>query len=412
MPELHLSQLRVARCGYCDCLLQIPPLMRNQNAECPRCMSVTAYGRDWSLNRLAAIALAALILMPLAYTEPLLKINLFGVNINASLWEGLWQMAWQGFPVTATLVLLCAVAAPALFAGGIFYLWIARRFRWSLRPCLLILEKLKEWVMLDVYLLALGVTAFKIRDYALLNGGFGLIPLFLLTLLMTLLMIHFNPAQLWQRYYPIPVPSSNTPPEQILHCPHCHYSGQPNVAGRCPRCLMKMRSRYQQSLQKTWAAVLAAIVMLLPANLLPISILYVRGVRAEDTIMSGILSLVQNNNVPIAIIVFVASILVPLVKIVVMLALLISVQFRIGWRRRWQLNLFRFVSIIGRWSMLDLFVLALMMSLVDRDQILSFTLGPAAFFFCAAVYLTMLAAEWFDTRLIWDVHAKPTTSRT
>ncbi|MGL5119065.1 MAG: paraquat-inducible protein A, partial [Plesiomonas shigelloides] len=92
--------------------------------------------------------------------------------------------------------------------------------------------------------------------------------------------------------------------------------------------------------------------------------------------------------------------------------LLISVQFRIGWRRRWQLNLFRFVSIIGRWSMLDLFVLALMMSLVDRDQILSFTLGPAAFFFCAAVYLTMLAAEWFDTRLIWDVHAKPTTSRT
>ncbi|MGL5238805.1 MAG: paraquat-inducible protein A, partial [Plesiomonas shigelloides] len=64
------------------------------------------------MNRLAAIALAALILMPLAYTEPLLKINLFGININASLWEGLWQMAWQGFPVTATLVLLCAVAAP------------------------------------------------------------------------------------------------------------------------------------------------------------------------------------------------------------------------------------------------------------------------------------------------------------
>ncbi|MGL4983934.1 MAG: paraquat-inducible protein A, partial [Plesiomonas sp.] len=102
-------------------------------------MSVIAYGRDWSLNRLAAVALAILILMPLAFTRPLLEINLFGVDITASVWEGIWQMAWQGFPVTATLVLFCAIVAPLLFAGGIFYLWLARQFGGSLRPCLLVL---------------------------------------------------------------------------------------------------------------------------------------------------------------------------------------------------------------------------------------------------------------------------------
>ncbi|MGL5800796.1 MAG: PqiA/YebS family transporter subunit, partial [Plesiomonas sp.] len=273
---------------------------------------------------------------------------------------------------------------------------------------LLVLGKLHEWAMLDVYLLALGVTAFKIRDYAYLSAGPGLLAFFLLVVLFTLLLIHFNAAQLWQRYYPqhaiylVPQSQKNT----INFCTHCHYHGVSNSAGRCPRCLMKMRYRYKQSLQKTWAAVLAAIIMLLPANFLPISILYVRGTRVEDTIMSGIITLVQSGNIPIASIVFIASILVPLIKVIVMLTLLISVQLNVRGYKKQRLALFKFVALVGRWSMLDLFVLALMMSLVDRDQILSFTLGPAALFFGAAVYLTMIAAEWFDTRLIWDVHAK------
>ncbi|MGL5990285.1 MAG: membrane integrity lipid transport subunit YebS [Plesiomonas sp.] len=413
MPVLKTTMSnKTTRCVCCDYRTQLPPLKRNQNAQCPRCMSVIAYGRDWSLNRLAAVALAILILMPLAFTRPLLEINLFGVDITASVWEGIWQMAWQGFPVTATLVLFCAIVAPLLFAGGIFYLWLARRFGGSLRPCLLVLGKLHEWAMLDVYLLALGVTAFKIRDYAQLSAGFGLLPFFFLVLLFTLLLIHFNAAQLWQRYYPQKIAEPQKIANSVLQadpvdfCVYCHYHGEPNSAGRCPRCLMKMRYRYKQSLQKAWAAVLAAIIMLLPANFLPISVLYVRGTRVEDTIMSGIITLVQSDNIPIATIVFVASILVPLTKVVVMLALLVSVQFNLRGYKRQRLALFKFVAVIGRWSMLDLFVLALMMSLVDRDQILSFTLGPAAFFFGAAVYLTMIAAEWFDTRLIWDVHAK------
>jgi len=146
-------------------------------------------------------------------------------------------------------------------------------------------------------------------------------------------------------------------------------------------------------------------VMLFPANMLPISILYVNGVRMEDTIFSGVVSLATSGNIPIAAIVFIASILVPFTKVIVMLFLLISIQFKTQHSLKTRMRLLRLVTWIGRWSMLDLFVIALMMSLVNRDQLLSFTMGPAAFYFGAAVFLTILAVEWLDSRLIWDAHA-------
>lgn len=147
------------------------------------------------------------------------------------------------------------------------------------------------------------------------------------------------------------------------------------------------------------------MVMLLPANLLPISILYVNGTRIEDTILSGVASLAQSGNLPIAAIVFIASIVVPFVKVAVLLFLLLGIQFRQVHHLVVRMRLLRLVTWIGRWSMLDLFVIALMMSLIDRDQLLSFTMGPAALYFGAAVFLTILAVEWLDSRLIWDAYA-------
>ena len=145
------------------------------------------------------------------------------------------------------------------------------------------------------------------------------------------------------------------------------------------------------------------MVFLLPANLLPISIIYVNGGRQDDTIMSGILSL-ANSNVAVAAVVFFASILVPFTKIIVMLTLLISIRFKCEQGLRTRILLLRFVTWIGRWSMLDLFVISLTMSLINRDQLLAFTMGPAAFYFGAAVILTILAVEWLDSRLLWDAH--------
>ncbi len=145
------------------------------------------------------------------------------------------------------------------------------------------------------------------------------------------------------------------------------------------------------------------MIFLLPANLLPISVVYLNGSRQADTIMSGIISL-GNSNIAVAGIVFIASILVPFTKVIVLFTLLVSIHFKFEQGLRTRILLLRFVTWIGRWSMLDLFVISLTMSLINRDQLLAFTMGPAAFYFGAAVILTILAVEWLDSRLLWDAH--------
>ncbi len=106
--------------------------------------------------------------------------------------------------------------------------------------------------------------------------------------------------------------------------------------------------------------------------------------------------------------VFIASILVPFIKVIVLLTLLLSIHFNVRHGLRTRIRLLRLIRWIGRWSMLDLFVISITMSLVDRDQLLAFTMGPAAFYFGSAVILTILAVEWLDSRLIWDAHAANT----
>ncbi len=347
------------------------------------------------------MAITMIVLMPFAYSEPLLRIILLGTRIDASLLQGIWQMANQGDPVTAAMVFFCTVGAPGTLVAAIAYMWFGNKLGMNLRPVLLMLERLKEWVMLDIYLVGIGVASIKVSDYAYMQPGIGLVAYCLLMLLSVLTIIHLNVEQLWERFYP--TRPARTPKATLRVCLGCHYTGEPDARGRCQRCHIPLRERRRHSLQKTWAALIAALVFLLPANLLPISIIYVNGGRQEDTILSGIVSL-ANSNIAVAAVVFIASIVVPFVKVLVLLTLLISIHFKCEQGLRTRILLLRFVTWIGRWSMLDLFVIALTMSLVNRDQLLAFTMGPAAFYFGAAVILTILAVEWLDSRLLWDAH--------
>lgn len=392
---------RYHRCHGCDMLFLLPGMSKGEYAICPQCATRVGFGRDWSMTRLAAMSMAMLLLMPFAYTAPLLDIRLLGVAINASLFEGIWQMTKQGHPVTASMVAFCTVGVPVTLMISLLYLFFAPRIGMNLRPILLLLEKLKAWMMLDIYLVGLAVAAIKIREFSDIQLGHGMVAYLTLTLLSLLTLIHLNPDQLWLRFYPRQYPVIN--PERYRLCLACHFTSAPDTRGRCPRCHTPLRARRRHSLQKSWAALISAIVFLVPANLLPISILYVNGARKEDTILSGIISL-ANGNIPVAAVVFIASILVPFTKVVVLSTLLLSIHLRAQRGIIVRMRLLRVMIWIGRWSMLDLFVIALMMSLVNRDQLLAFTLGPAAFYFGAAVILTILAAEWLDSRLMWDSH--------
>ncbi|EOL9020034.1 membrane integrity lipid transport subunit YebS [Cronobacter dublinensis] len=396
LPVAHYQ-----RCPQCDILFMLPVVKSNQTAHCPRCDAKIRDGRDWSLTRLAAMAITMLLLMPFAYSEPLLRLYLLGTRIDANLFQGIWQMTRQGDTITAAMVLFCAVGAPATLVAAIAYLWFGNILGMNLRPVLLMLERLREWVMLDIYLVGIGVASIKVREYAWLEPGIGLLAFVALVVLSVMTLIHLNVEQLWERFYP-QRPATRYH-EDLRVCLGCHYTGVPDKRGRCSRCHIPLRRRRRQSLQKCWAALIASMVFLLPANLLPISIIYINGARQEDTIMSGIVSLAQSN-ILVAGVVFIASILVPFTKVLVLLTLLVSIHFKCQQGLRARVLMLRLVAWIGRWSMLDLFVISLTMSLVNRDQLLSFVMGPAAFYFGAAVILTILAVEWLDSRLLWDAH--------
>ncbi|MEW5192252.1 membrane integrity lipid transport subunit YebS, partial [Citrobacter freundii] len=370
LPRAHYH-----RCPECDLIFSLPKMRSHQSAFCPRCQAKIRDGRDWSLTRLAAMAFTMLLLMPFAWGEPLLHIYLLGVRIDANVMQGIWQMTRQGDPLTASFVLFCVAGAPLILVTSIAYLWFGNILGMNLRPVLLMLERLKEWVMLDIYLVGIGVASIKVQDYAFLQPGVGLFAFIALVILSILTLSHLNVEQLWDRFYP--QRPARRPDEKLRVCLGCHFTGYPDARDRCPRCHIPLRWRRNQSIQKCWAALLASIVLLLPANLLPISVIYVNGGRQEDTILSGIMSL-ANSNVGVAAIVFIASILVPFTKVIVMFTLLISIHFNCEQGLRTRIKLLRMVTWIGRWSMLDLFVIALTMSLINRDQILAFTMGPAA----------------------------------
>ncbi|WNN42645.1 MULTISPECIES: membrane integrity lipid transport subunit YebS [Winslowiella] len=397
-----LPRERYQRCPQCDTLFSMPDVKSRQTAHCPRCNAKILNGRDWSMTRLTAMAVTMILLMPFAFGMSLVDIRLLGTNISASLLGGILQMAEQGNVISASMVAFCTVGAPVTLVASIIYLFFGQRLGMNLRPVLLMLDRLKEWVMLDIYLVGIAVASIKVQDYADLQLGTGLLAYIVLTILSLVTLIHLNVEQLWQRFYPQPEPQ--VAPEKLQVCLNCHHTGLADDRGRCPRCHTPLRFRRRHSLQKSWAALIASIIFLLPANLMPISVIYLNGARQEDTIFSGILSL-ASGNIPVAAVVFIASILVPFTKVIVLLTLLLSIQFKCQQGLKTRIRLLRVVKWVGRWSMLDLFVIALTMSLVNRDQLLAFTMGPAAFYFGSAVILTILAVEWLDSRLLWDAHA-------
>ncbi len=171
---------------------------------------------------------------------------------------------------------------------------------------------------------------------------------------------------------------------------------------RCPRCGARLHGRKPDSIARTWALLIAAYILYVPANLLPIMETRSLFSAQQDTILSGVVFLWVSGSWLIAAIVFVASIVVPLAKMIALTLLTASVQRRSAWRAQERTRLYRLVELVGRWSMLDIYVITIMVALVQIQSLASIKSGPAAAAFGGVVVLTMFAAMTFDPRLIWD----------
>lgn len=170
----------------------------------------------------------------------------------------------------------------------------------------------------------------------------------------------------------------------------------------CPRCAAQVHRRKPDSLSRTWAFLVAAMICYIPANLYPIMTSSSLGTAQSDTILSGVIFLFLHGMWPLAVIVFVASVVVPVLKIAILIGLALSVQLKSQWHPRRRALLYRIVEAIGRWSMVDVYVVTILVALVHLGSIASVEAERGSLFFGAVVVLTILAAESFDPRLIWD----------
>jgi paraquat-inducible protein A len=188
----------------------------------------------------------------------------------------------------------------------------------------------------------------------------------------------------------------------LVRCHDCSLLAAAHLQ-TCPRCGARLHLRKPDSLGRTTALVLAALILYLPANLLPITVTTALGTRQADTILSGVIYFMQTGSWEIASVIFIASVFVPLAKLVILILLLVSVRFRWRWRPRDRTVLYRLTELVGRWSMVDIYVVTILVALVRLGAVATIEAGPAAVYFAAVVVLTMFAAESFDPRLIWDV---------
>ncbi len=402
-------------CQDCGLLYKAPHEGGSGRVRCRRCgAELYRLGRG-GIDRALGLTLTALILLVVANVFPLMTFRYEGREQGNILISGVFELYRQGLWPVAALVLLVTIAIPAAKLTG--SLWVllplhrgripahgARVFRF--------VETLHPWAMTEVYLLGLLVAYVKLADIADVELGAALFAFTALIVVMIAAEMTLEPRAVWERLAPSPaVP----PPDPALRqrLGPCHRCGlvsrieSAHRTQRCPRCYAVVHRRKPGSISRTWALVLAGTILYVPANLYPIMTVISFGRGEPDTILSGVARLFEAGMWPLALLVFFASITVPVLKLAGLSFLLVSVQRRWRWRPRQRTLLYRVIDAIGRWSMIDIFMISILVALVKLGSIATVEPGIGATAFAAVVVVTMFAATAFDPRLIWDAMEGP-----
>ena len=408
------SSPSVTVCPGCSLLLQPPELRADQVAQCPRCAEEIHRHKRHPLQMGLALSLTGLALYPAANLLPLLSFSVMGIHTHSSILQSCLHMFASGQVFVGVIVALTALVFPLALLGVLLLvtLGLASGRRWPWLPVLFRwYHHLGEWAMTDVLLVGVLITIIKMSHTAAvsLNGGFFCLVGLVLTTAAAQSAI--DPPRFWAMMdQEAPHPSDPSPSgkaEDYLLCQDCHKllptdyqqrSGQ----HRCPRCGHSLHARKRDSLARTWALLLTAVVLTLPANLLPIMEVDYFGVPDRSTIMDGIIYFFKEGSYGIGLVIFIASILVPMFKIVGLVIILLSIHFRWQSWLKHKAIMFRFIEFIGRWSMLDIFVITLLCSLAQFGFLSTISAAPASLYFTGVVLSTMFAALSFDPRLLWD----------
>lgn len=404
----HHHATRHILCTQCDLLVALPPLQHGHKAACPRCGATVTTQWDEPRQRPTAYALVALFMLLLSNLFPFVNMKVAGVTSEVTLLEIPGVMFSEDYASLGTIFLLFVQMVPAFCLVTI--LLLVNRVRMSLRVKTFlarILFQLKTWGMAEIFLAGVLVSFVKLMAYGDVGIGSSFIPWCLFCLLQLRTMQCVDRHWLWDDISPAPLPV--TPlrvgvagiHQGLRSCPCCTAIVAADEP-LCPRCHTKGYVRRRNSLQWTMSLLVTSILLYLPANILPIMITDLLGDQMPSTILAGVILLWSEGSYPVALVIFIASIMVPTLKMIAIAWLCWDAKGH-GRRDSERMHfIYEIVEFVGRWSMIDVFVIAVLSALVRMGGLMNIYPAMGALMFALVVIITMFAAMTFDPRLSWD----------
>lgn len=411
-------------CEECGLVVKVPAIRAGEKASCPRCEHTLIKVIRQPFQRPVAYAAACLIMLLLSVSFPFMSFSVEGISQEIRLLNAVEMLDQFQNSALAILLLLTVIVLPAIYLSFVLYLYIqsSRVKRLSseqlhhIRQLCKFLFHVQPWLMVDVFLIGVLVSLIKIAALADVSLGDSFWAFCIYTVLMVKCVSLIDRGWLWEQFIPaLPVTGVKSGDTHLsgnhVSCHICHQINMP-VSDKnryCIRCHSYLHDYDpQKSLHQAWALVITAILFYIPANLYPIMHTASLGRSEPSTIMGGIILLWHHGSYPIAMVIFFASIFIPLAKIFSLLWLFVSAKRTLNIPKRESMQrhkLYRLTEFIGRWSMIDIFVVAILVALVQLNNLMAIYPGPAALSFAAVVIFTMLSAMKFDSRILWHERA-------
>lgn len=404
---------RLRECHDCGQLQVLPALPPATRAMCLRCDAVLRHTARDPFGLPLALYLSALLLLGLGAGMTLLSVSTAGQSHLADLFTGPYNLEQRGMWTLSAVVLVTTFAAPLARALAMVTVLLALHLRRPppfIRGLFAWEEWLRPWSMIEVYLLGVFVACVRLNLIARIEIGTALYALGALIVVMVAADWALDRQAVWEamEYHHVGHRKRDRAAGALgggLHrmgCDTCGLVSRAREGAACPRCGFTLRDRKPDSLARTWALGIAAMLLYVPANVYPVLTVIRLGAGQPSTILGGAQELLDMGEWPLALLVFFASIAVPVLKIVSLGLLLITTQAGLRGRLRDRTVLYRIVDAIGRWSMIDVFMLSVLVALVQFGAVATVQPGFGAVAFAGVVILTMLAAHSFDPRLMWD----------
>jgi paraquat-inducible protein A len=425
-PEPPVTRPQLRECMGCGLFQIMPALGPEMRADCARCGTALRRTRVEPMSHTLALSAAALVLFAILWLAMLMKVSTAGIVHATTLESGPLELVDRGlWPVALAVAFTTAIAPVVKFAGTLYVLigLRLRRMPPNLRGVFLFARRMGNWAMLEVLLLGVFVAYTKLGDLVTIELGPAVYALGLLTIVTVWADTALDPDAVWeeierrgQTHAPMPLPVADAAAFDVrpgsASCEGCNLVCVPaEHDGRCPRCGSKVHERKPDSLTRTWAFVISGAVLYIPANVYPVLTVIQLGAGQPSTIMGGVQELLASQMYPLALLVFFASVMVPMFKLLglasmLMATMMVTTQAGAGVLLRQRTRLYFIVAWIGRWSMVDIFMESLLGALVQFGRAVTIEPGMGALAFCAVVFITIFAAEAFDPRLMWDAAAR------